>query len=61
MTTTLRNRGRLPYFDNDGGLIDYGECIVLYDLYYSSRSFVCFFFLKPVKVNKDLKQFLTCI
>ena len=33
-----------PYFDDDGGLIDYGECIVLYDLYYSSRSFFFFFF-----------------
>ena len=32
-----------PNFDDDGGLIDYGDCIVLYDLYYSSRSF-CFVF-----------------
>ena len=55
-----------PYFDDDGDLIDYGECIVLYDLYYSSRSFCLlwfffFFFLKPVKVNNDLKQLLACI
>ena len=52
-----------PYFDDDGGVIDYGECIVLYDLDYSSRSFcfVLFFFLKLVKVNNNLEQLLTCI
>ena len=44
-----------PYFDDDGGLMDYGECIVLYGLYYSSRSFFFFFFFKPVKVNNDLE------
>ena len=32
-----------PYCDDDGGLIHYGECILVYDLYYSSRRF-CFCF-----------------
>ena len=41
-----------PYFDDDGGLMDYGECIVLYGLYYSSRSFF-FLFLFFFKASKS--------
>ena len=57
----LRNLHLISYEDC---LIDDGEFIVLYDLYYSileafssSRSFV---FVLKLKVNTNLKQFLAC-